>query len=41
MESQGFRGYPRTLDTFHMRWRDWYFGLTVVFATAAAVWLGR
>lgn len=26
MESQGFRGYPRTLDTFHMRWRDWYFG---------------
>jgi len=41
MESQGFRGYPRTLETFRMRWGDWCFGLAIVLVTAAAIWLGR
>ena len=41
MESQGFRGYPRTLETFRMRWSDWCFGMVVVLMSTAAIWLGR
>jgi len=41
MESQGFRGYPRTLDAFRMRWCDWGFAAVIVMVSAAAIWLGR
>ena len=41
MESRGFRGYPRTMDRFQMRWTDWLAGSVVLLVTAAAVWLGR
>ena len=37
MESRGFRGYPRTMDRFQMRWFDWVAGLVVVFVTILAL----
>ena len=41
MESRGFRNYPRTMDTFQMRWIDWIAGLVVVLITAVTIWMGR
>jgi cobalt/nickel transport system permease protein len=41
MQSRGFRGYPRTLDTFRMRPRDWVFAAAALFIVLVAVWLGR
>jgi cobalt ECF transporter T component CbiQ len=41
MESRGYRGYPRTMDCFQMRWFDWTAALVVIFVTAAAIWMGR
>ncbi len=41
MESRGYRGYPRTLDTFHFTRRDWIAAGIVLAVAAAAVWLGR
>ncbi len=41
MESRGYRGYPRTIDRFRLRWFDWAAALVVTLVTAAAVWLGR
>ena len=41
MESRGFRGYPRTLDTFHMRRLDWIFASIVTFISIIAIWLGQ
>ena len=41
MQSRGFRDYPRTMDTFKMRTRDWLWGATMVLITAIATWLGR
>jgi cobalt ECF transporter T component CbiQ len=41
MESRGYRGYPRTMDRFHLRWFDWVAAFVVIFVTAAAIWLGR
>lgn len=41
MESRGYRGYPRTMDRFRMRWFDWLAALFVCFVTAAAIWMGR
>jgi cobalt/nickel transport system permease protein len=41
MESRGYRGYPRTMDRFRMRWFDWVAALIVSLITAAAIWLGR
>ncbi len=41
MESRGYRGYPRTLDTFRFRRRDWAAAAVVVVVATAAVWLGR
>ena len=41
MESRGFRGYPRTMDRFQMRWFDWAAALVVILVTALAIWIGR
>jgi cobalt ECF transporter T component CbiQ len=41
MESQGFRGYPRTLDAFRMRWSDWGFAAVMILVSGTAIWLGR
>jgi cobalt/nickel transport system permease protein len=41
MQSRGFRNYPRTMDTFKMRWMDWLCGAVVVMIAGAAIWLGR
>jgi len=41
MQSRGFRNYPRTMDTFKMRMRDWLSGVVVITMVAAAIWLGR
>ncbi len=41
MESRGYRGYPRTIDRFHMQQRDWASALAVSLVVAAAIWFGR
>jgi len=41
MQSRGFRGYPRTMDTWKMRWVDWVWGAAMICVVAAAIWLGR
>jgi cobalt/nickel transport system permease protein len=41
MESRGFRGYPRTLDTFKMRQVDWISMFVVALITVSSIWLGR
>ncbi len=41
MQSRGFRGYPRTMDTFKMQLRDWLWGVLMLAIVAAAIWLGR
>ncbi|NMB87767.1 MAG: cobalt ECF transporter T component CbiQ, partial [Chloroflexi bacterium] len=41
MESRGFRGYPRTLESFRMRRVDWLAAFVVLFVTALAIWIGR
>lgn len=41
MESRGYRGYPRTMDRFHMQWFDWVAALVVIFVASAAIWMGR
>jgi cobalt/nickel transport system permease protein len=41
MQSRGFRGTPRTMDTFKMQRRDWAFAALTLLITGAAIWLGR
>lgn len=41
MQSRGFRNTPRTMDTFKMQRRDWFFATFTLMFTAAAIWLGR
>jgi cobalt/nickel transport system permease protein len=41
MQSRGFRGTPRTMDTFEMQERDWAFIALTLLISAAAIWLGR
>jgi cobalt ECF transporter T component CbiQ len=41
MESRGFRGYPRTMDRYHLSWKDWTAGAVVVGITALSIWLGH
>jgi cobalt ECF transporter T component CbiQ len=41
MQSRGLRGYPRTMDTFQMRTRDWAFAFGTALICALAIWLGR
>jgi cobalt/nickel transport system permease protein len=41
MQSRGFSGTPRTMDTFQMQGRDWLFAALTLMITAAAIWLGR
>ncbi len=40
MQSRGFRGYPRTMDTFKMRSIDWAYLIGGLVVTALAIWLG-
>ncbi len=41
MQSRGFRGYPRTMETFRMRSFDWACCAAVFVVAAAAIWFGR
>ena len=41
MQSRGFRGYPRTMDTWKMRAQDWAWGAGILAVAAIAIWLGR
>jgi energy-coupling factor transporter transmembrane protein EcfT len=41
MQSRGFQGYPRTMDTFKMRRPDWVASGIVTLIVAVAIWLGR
>lgn len=41
MQSRGFRGHPRTLDTFRMQSHDWVFIVLMVLVAGLAIWLGR
>ena len=41
MQSRGFRGYPRTMDTWKMRGVDWAWGAAMICVVAVAIWLGR
>jgi energy-coupling factor transporter transmembrane protein EcfT len=41
MQSRGFRYYPRTMDVFQMKLRDWISGAAVLIITGFAIWLGR
>ncbi len=41
MQSRGFRGYPRTMDTFKMRRSDWAASAIVTLIVVVAIWLGR
>ncbi|HEX9115905.1 MAG TPA: cobalt ECF transporter T component CbiQ, partial [Anaerolineae bacterium] len=41
MQARGLRGYPRTMDTFRMRGRDWVALAVVVAVAGGAMWLGR
>ena len=41
MQSRGFRGHPRTIDTFKMRALDWGWGAAILLVVALAVWLGK
>ncbi len=40
MQSRGFRGYPRTMDTFKMRALDWACLIGMLLVTGIAIWLG-
>src|SRR5512137_2501588 len=40
MQSRGFRGYPRTMDTFRMRQSDWVASGIVALIVVVAIWLG-
>jgi cobalt/nickel transport system permease protein len=41
MQSRGYTGTPKTMDTFQMRGRDWAWGAILVGLAALMIWLGR
>jgi energy-coupling factor transporter transmembrane protein EcfT len=41
MQSRGYTGAPRTMDTFQMRRRDWAWGAALVAVAVLMAWLGR
>ncbi len=41
MQSRGYRGTPRTMDTFQMQGRDWAWGAGLVAIAVLMIWLGR
>lgn len=41
MESRGYRGYPKTMDLFQVRWFDWCFIIVMVIVTCVSIWFGR
>ncbi len=41
MQSRGFHGYPRTMDSFQLKVGDWLFIAVTLVITAMAIWFGR
>jgi cobalt/nickel transport system permease protein len=41
MQSRGYRGTPKTMDTFQMRGRDWAWGAGLIAFAGLMIWLGR
>jgi cobalt/nickel transport system permease protein len=41
MQSRGFTGSPRTIDTFEMKPADWAWGSVLIAAAGVIIWLGR
>jgi cobalt/nickel transport system permease protein len=41
MQSRGFRDYPRTIETFQIRARDWVGASVLAILVALLTWLGR
>ncbi len=41
MQSRGYRGRPRTLDTFAMTTRDWVWAIGLVGLALVAMWIGQ
>jgi cobalt ECF transporter T component CbiQ len=41
MQSRGYRGQARSMDTFQMRRQDWIGGALILGVAAVAIWLGR
>ncbi len=41
MQSRGYRGRPRSLDTFAMQGRDWAWGISLVALAGVAIWFGQ
>ena len=41
MQSRGYRGSPRTLDTFQMRTTDWLWSAGLLAVAAVMIWLGQ
>jgi len=41
MQSRGFRGYPRTIDTFEFQAQDWVWVVILLILVSLSVWLGR
>jgi cobalt/nickel transport system permease protein len=41
MQSRGFTGSPRTMDTFHLKTADWAWGAALLLAAVGLIWLGR
>ncbi len=41
MQSRGYRGTPKTMDTFRMRGRDWAWAAGLLAVAGLMIWLGR
>ncbi len=41
MQARGYRGHPRTMDTFKMQPRDWVYGGLIMLVALVMTWLGR
>ena len=41
MESRGYRGYPKTINVFQIRWVDWCYSGAMLAILSAALWFGK